>query len=62
MVDPLVSIVMGSRSDLDVMNEAAGILRQFDVSHETRVISANRTPKRRTSSASLQDREGCNSS
>jgi len=40
----LVSIVMGSDSDLPVMMEAANILREFQVPHEVVVSSAHRTP------------------
>jgi 5-(carboxyamino)imidazole ribonucleotide mutase len=43
-VQPVVGIVMGSSSDLEVMNDAAKILDQFEVEHEVRVISAHRTP------------------
>lgn len=39
-----VSVVMGSKSDLEVMTEAAAVLREFDIPHEVRVISAHRTP------------------
>lgn len=42
--DPQVSIVMGSKSDLEVMSEAAKMLSQFGVPHEIRVVSAHRTP------------------
>jgi len=42
---PLVLIMMGSKSDWDVMRHAAETLRQFDVPHESRVASAHRTPK-----------------
>jgi len=41
---PLVAIIMGSRSDWETMREAARILTEFEVSHESRVISAHRTP------------------
>ncbi len=41
---PLVSIVMGSQSDLDTLKEAATVLKAFSVPHEIRVISAHRTP------------------
>jgi 5-(carboxyamino)imidazole ribonucleotide mutase len=41
---PLVGIVMGSRSDWDTMQHAAAILEAFGVAHETRVVSAHRTP------------------
>jgi 5-(carboxyamino)imidazole ribonucleotide mutase len=43
-VQPVVGIVMGSSSDLEVMNDAAKILDRFKVEHEVRVISAHRTP------------------
>ena len=41
---PLVSIIMGSTSDWETMKNAAGILEEFGVAHETRVVSAHRTP------------------
>lgn len=44
MSHPLVGIVMGSDSDWEVMQHAARQLAQFDVPHETRVVSAHRTP------------------
>ncbi len=43
---PTVSIVMGSKSDLETMQEAAKILKAFGIAHEMRVISAHRTPAR----------------
>jgi 5-(carboxyamino)imidazole ribonucleotide mutase len=43
---PLVGIIMGSRSDWDTMKEAAAILDLLNVSHETKVVSAHRTPER----------------
>ncbi len=42
---PLVSIVMGSQSDLDTLKEASAVLKAFSVPHEIRVISAHRTPE-----------------
>jgi len=41
---PLVAVVMGSRSDWPTMAHAVEILEQFGVSHESRVVSAHRTP------------------
>jgi len=41
----LVSIVMGSKSDLEIMSNAAKIMEQFAVPYELRVISAHRTPE-----------------
>lgn len=40
-----VAILMGSKSDLPVMEEAAALLRQFGVQHEMRIMSAHRTPE-----------------
>ncbi len=42
--NPLVSILMGSDSDLPVMKKAAEILEQFDISYEMRILSAHRVP------------------
>ncbi|MDX6689299.1 MAG: 5-(carboxyamino)imidazole ribonucleotide mutase [Solirubrobacteraceae bacterium] len=41
---PLVGIIMGSKSDMDVMDGAASVLRDADVHHEVRVMSAHREP------------------
>ena len=41
---PLVGIVMGSKSDWDTMRHADDILIEFEVPHESRVVSAHRTP------------------
>jgi 5-(carboxyamino)imidazole ribonucleotide mutase len=41
---PVVGVIMGSRSDWDTMKNAADILEQFNVPHECRVVSAHRTP------------------
>lgn len=46
MSNPTVSIVMGSKSDAEVMDGAAKILDQFNVPFEMRIISAHRTPDR----------------
>ncbi|HWD95794.1 MAG TPA: 5-(carboxyamino)imidazole ribonucleotide mutase [Acidimicrobiales bacterium] len=43
-MQPVVGIVMGSSSDLEVMNQAASILERFNVEYEIRVVSAHRTP------------------
>ena len=44
----LVSIVMGSDSDLPIMKEAASILEEFQVPHELLLTSAHRSPERTT--------------
>jgi 5-(carboxyamino)imidazole ribonucleotide mutase len=43
---PLVGIIMGSKSDWETMRHAADVLDQLGVAHETRIVSAHRTPKR----------------
>jgi 5-(carboxyamino)imidazole ribonucleotide mutase len=45
-VQPAVGIVMGSRSDWDTMRHAAETLERLGIAHETRVVSAHRTPRR----------------
>jgi 5-(carboxyamino)imidazole ribonucleotide mutase len=49
---PLVGIIMGSKSDWDAMRQADEILTRFDVAHESRVMSAHRTPALTTEYAS----------
>lgn len=44
MSNPLVGIIMGSKSDLETMQPASEILREFGVAHEVLVVSAHRTP------------------
>ena len=46
MDEPLVGIIMGSRSDWETMRHAADTLRELRIAHETRVVSAHRTPDR----------------
>jgi 5-(carboxyamino)imidazole ribonucleotide mutase len=43
---PQVGIIMGSQSDWPVMRLAAEILEELGVTHETRIVSAHRTPER----------------
>ena len=42
--NPLVGIIMGSDSDLHVMQAAADILEEFEVPYELKIVSAHRTP------------------
>jgi len=46
MADPVIGIIMGSTSDWETMRHAAETLETLGVIHETRVVSAHRTPKR----------------
>lgn len=41
---PLVGVIMGSDSDLPVMQGAIDVLAEFDIAHEVRIVSAHRTP------------------
>jgi 5-(carboxyamino)imidazole ribonucleotide mutase len=41
-----VGIIMGSKSDLNIMNDAAEIMKAFDIEFEITVVSAHRTPER----------------
>lgn len=45
MKTPLVSIVMGSDSDLPVVQDSIKILEDFDIAHEVLILSAHRSPK-----------------
>ena len=40
-----VAIMMGSKNDMPTVEETAGMLKQFGVAHEMKVLSAHRTPK-----------------
>jgi 5-(carboxyamino)imidazole ribonucleotide mutase len=42
--EPLVGVVMGSKSDYEVLSAAVEILRALEIPHEARVVSAHRTP------------------
>src|SRR5437762_10356963 len=46
MTQPLVGIIMGSSSDWETMRHAAETLDQLGIPHETKLVSAHRTPKR----------------
>lgn len=42
---PLVGVIMGSKSDWDTMRHAHDVLESFGVPHESKIVSAHRTPK-----------------
>ena len=54
----LVSIVMGSKSDLPVMQQAAEMLEKFGISYEIDVVSAHRTPEKMYAFASVAHERG----
>ncbi len=55
---PLVGIIMGSDSDLTVMQSAADILKEFEIEFELTVVSAHRTPLRMVEYASQASARG----
>src|ERR1035437_2961651 len=55
---PLVAVIMGSKSDWDVMRQADEVLTQFGVEHECRVLSAHRTPKETAAYVSAAEGRG----
>lgn len=54
----VVSIVMGSDSDLPVMQQAADMLEQFDIGYEIDIVSAHRTPEKLFAFASTAHQRG----
>jgi 5-(carboxyamino)imidazole ribonucleotide mutase len=46
MSEPLVGIIMGSSSDWETMRHSAETLDRLGIAHETKIVSAHRTPKR----------------
>lgn len=58
MAKPLVGILMGSDSDLPIMQEAAVMLREFGVEYEMTIASAHRTPKKVLEYAQAAERKG----
>ncbi len=55
---PLVGIVMGSDSDLSVMEEAVHVLKKFNIPYEITVSSAHRTPRRTSLYAQNAEKRG----
>lgn len=55
---PLVGIIMGSDSDLKVMQAASDVLNEFGVAHEITIVSAHRTPQRMFDYAKNAHRRG----
>ena len=54
-----VAILMGSDSDLPVMQATADVLKRFDVKYEVRITSAHRTPEDTRSYVTEADARGC---
>lgn len=58
MNKPIVGIIMGSDSDLSVMQDTAKVLEEFEVPFEITIISAHRTPKKMTEYATSAQKRG----
>ena len=55
---PLISVIMGSKSDWPTMKHATTILENFKIPHEVKIVSAHRTPKRMSSFANSAEKRG----
>jgi 5-(carboxyamino)imidazole ribonucleotide mutase len=55
---PLVAVIMGSKSDWETMRAASDTLQEFGVEHESRVLSAHRTPELAAEFASNAESRG----
>ena len=58
MDTPLVGIIMGSKSDWEAMRQASEMLTRFDIPHESRILSAHRTPALTAEYASSAESRG----
>lgn len=56
---PLVSILMGSANDWDIMKSAKETLEQFNITCEAKVLSAHRTPAAVEEYIHTQEKQGC---
>ena len=57
-MNPLVGVIMGSKSDLETMNHACAVLDELGISYEKKVVSAHRTPEYMVEYASLAASNG----
>jgi 5-(carboxyamino)imidazole ribonucleotide mutase len=57
--NPLVAVIMGSKSDWEIMRHASETLEQFGVAHECRVLSAHRTADALTAYLKDVEERGC---
>jgi 5-(carboxyamino)imidazole ribonucleotide mutase len=55
----LVAILMGSKSDWETMGAASETLAEFDIPHESRVLSAHRTPEQLADFMKESEKRGC---
>ncbi len=57
-INPLIGVIMGSKSDWDTLSHATETLSRFDVSYECRILSAHRTPAEMAEYASTAANRG----
>jgi 5-(carboxyamino)imidazole ribonucleotide mutase len=57
-IKPQVGVIMGSKSDWETMQHTANVLKEFDVPHECRIVSAHRTPHWMVEYASTAEQRG----
>jgi len=55
---PLAGVIMGSKSDWETMRHASEMLTRFEVAHETKIVSAHRTPHLMAEYASEAEQRG----
>ena len=55
---PLIGVIMGSKSDWETMRHAGAVLVEFNVPHECRVVSAHRTPALMADYATTAEKRG----
>ena len=58
MITPIVSVVMGSKSDWETMRHANEVLDEFEIAHECKIVSAHRTPQLLTEFATTAESRG----
>ncbi|MDA2926360.1 5-(carboxyamino)imidazole ribonucleotide mutase [Acidobacteria bacterium AH-259-G07] len=58
MTPPKIGILMGSKSDAEVMREAAKVLEEFEIPYEMRVLSAHRSPREASDYAQSAESRG----
>lgn len=58
MTTPIVSVVMGSKSDWETMRHANEVLDEFEIAHECKIVSAHRTPQLLTEFATTAEGRG----
>src|SRR5919202_843311 len=57
-ISPWVGVIMGSKSDLEYLGQAADLLSELQIPHEVRVVSAHRTPAQMLEYASSAEERG----